>query len=107
VPKGDLSTSALIFALQTTFDADAADGLRAGIALTIDGEPFRVEVARKKLSITRGDDARADATIETTARALRAVVFGIKALREVERDLVIGGDAALAKQFLALFRRPT
>jgi DNA-binding HxlR family transcriptional regulator len=103
VPKGDLSTSALVFALQTTFDAEAAEGVRVRLSATIDDEPFAIEVVRKKLSITRGTHDHADATLETTARALRAAVFGSKE----PRDMQIGGDAALARRFLTLFRRPS
>ena len=107
IPRGDLSTNALVFALETTFDAEAAEGLRARIALVLDGEPFRAEVARRKLSVMRGE-GESDATITTDARTLRSVVFGGEELRRVRRDgaLEIAGDEALAAQFLALFRRP-
>ena len=107
--KGELSTSALMIALETTFDADAADGLRARLSLTMNSEPFCVEVARRKLSIERGPCTDPEATIVTDARSLRSVAFGIEPLRQVRRDgrLEITGDETLAQRFLGLFRRPS
>lgn len=109
ISRGDLSTSALMVALQTTFDADAADGLRARVSLMMNSEPFCIEVARKKLSIERGPCDKPDASITTDARSLRAVAFGIEELRGVRRDgrIQMEGDEAVAKRFLGLFRRPT
>jgi DNA-binding HxlR family transcriptional regulator len=109
IPKGDLSTSALLIALETTFDGEAAAGMRARLAVTIGDEPFCLEIARKKLAIVRGPCDAPDATIITDARSLRAVAFGIKDLRHVRREgeLTIDGDEALALRCLGLFRRPT
>jgi hypothetical protein len=109
IPKGDLSTGALMVALETTFDADAADAMRARMSIMMNAEPFCIEVARKKLSIVRGPCDKADATITTDARSLRAVAFGIEELRTARRDgrMQIEGDESLAKRFLGLFRRPT
>ncbi len=109
LPKGELSTNALMIALETTFDADAADAMRARLSLTMSNEPFCVEVARKKLAIERGPCANPDATITTDVRSLRAVAFGIEPLRQVRRDgrIEITGDETVAHRFLGLFRRPT
>jgi DNA-binding HxlR family transcriptional regulator len=108
LPRGDLSTNALVIALETTFDAEAAESLRARIALVLDAEPFVAEVARKKLAITRGELTAPDATITTDARTLRAVTFGGKDVRQAQRDgaLALAGDEAIATRFLGLFRRP-
>lgn len=109
IPKGDLSASALLFALHTTFDAEAAEGMRARISLVMAPEPFAIEVTRKKLSIERGVCEEPDVAITTTPRTLRAVVFGLEELRVARREgrMEIIGDEALAKRFLGLFPRPT
>jgi DNA-binding HxlR family transcriptional regulator len=102
VPKGELSASALMFAMRTTFSPELAGDLRARLAITLDDEPFALEIARKKLSLARGEPVDPDATITTDARALRAAVF----LGERARLHVVG-DEALARRVLTLFPRPT
>ena len=107
IPRGDLSTSALVIALETTFDPEPAD-LRGRIALRLDGESFCVEVNRKKLAVTRGPCDKPNATVTADSRSLRAVAFGGQDLRHVVREgnLQIEGDEALAARFLASFKRP-
>jgi DNA-binding HxlR family transcriptional regulator len=107
LPRGDLSTSALVIALETTFEPDPAD-LRGSIALDLDGEPFCVEVNRRKLAVARGRCDRPSATITADSRSLRAVTFGGQDLRHVRREgtLQLHGDEALAARFLASFKRP-
>jgi len=108
LPRGDLSTSALVIALETTFDPDAAGVSRGRFALVLDGEPFCVEVARRRVAIARGPCSEPDAAITADSRSLRAVVFGGRDLRHVRRegDLAIDGDEALAARLLASFPRP-
>ncbi|WP_433936549.1 winged helix-turn-helix transcriptional regulator [Sorangium cellulosum] len=100
LPSGELSPSALMIALRTTFDAGALS--RGRLAVVLDGEPFSVEIACGALSVARGEPEAPEATITATARALRAVVF---AGRE-PRGVAIAGDAALATRFLGAFARP-
>ena len=108
LPRGELSTSALMLALETTFDPDAAGLARGRFALEVDGEPFGIEIARRKLAITRAACDPADAAIAADRGSLRAVVFGGRELRHVQREgkLRIAGDQALAARLLASFRRP-
>ncbi|WP_438029958.1 winged helix-turn-helix transcriptional regulator [Sorangium sp. So ce233] len=103
LPQGELSPSALMIALRTTFDPGAL--ARGRLAVVLDGEPFSVEIACGALSVARGEPAAPDATITTTARALRAVVFAGFAGRE-PRGVEIAGDTALATRFLGAFARP-
>ena len=107
IPRGDLSPSALVIALQTTFDPDPAD-LRGRIALVLDGEPFCVDLSRKKLAAVRGPCERPGAAITADSRSLRAVTFGGQDLHRVRREgsLQIEGDESLAARFLASFKRP-
>lgn len=102
VARGELGPAALVIALQTTFDPAAARGLRAQLALVLDGEPFAARVARGSLAIERGPCATAAATIAGTSAALRAAVFAGGDLHA----LAVSGDLALAARFAALFRRP-
>jgi DNA-binding HxlR family transcriptional regulator len=108
LPRGELSTSALVIALETTFDPAAADSLCIRAALALDGEPFFVGVARKTLAIRRGPCDAPDATITADSRSLRAVVFAGRDVRHVAREgkLQIDGDHALAARLLASFKRP-
>ena len=107
IPRGELSASALVIALETTFDPGAG-GLRGRIALELDGEPFCVEASRKGLAVARGRCDDASATITADSRSLRAVVFAGQELRHVRREghLQIDGDEAFAARFLASFKRP-
>lgn len=109
LPRGQLSSSALMLALETTFDVDAAGGLRARIGLVMNAEPYAIEVARKRLEITRGECAEPDASLIADAITLRAVVFGVEELQRARHDgrLHIAGDEAIARRFLGSFRRPT
>ncbi|WP_437972055.1 winged helix-turn-helix transcriptional regulator [Sorangium sp. So ce260] len=100
LPRGELSPSALMIALRTTFDPGALS--RGRLAVVLDGEPFSVEIACGALSVARGEPEAPEATITTTARTLRAVVFAGREPRGVE----IAGDTALATRFLGAFARP-
>src|SRR6188472_1628429 len=51
VPRGELSSDALMLALETTFDETAAGGLRAALELRLGLERFAVRVARRRLTI--------------------------------------------------------
>ncbi|HMG54489.1 MAG TPA: winged helix-turn-helix transcriptional regulator [Kofleriaceae bacterium] len=108
LPRGELGTSALVIALETTFDGGATEAPRARITLRLDGEPFCLEVTRRALAVRRGACDQPDATITADSRSLRAVVFGGRDLRHVRREgtLEIDGDEALAARLLASFKRP-
>ena len=109
VPAGELSVDALMVALQTTFDAPASEGLRALVELRLGHDRFRVQVARKRLEISRGPAEGCDAAITTDASTLRQLCFAkLEPARAVRSgDAVIGGDEAVAARFFTLFRRPT
>lgn len=109
LPTGELSVDALLLALKTTFDASAAEGLRALLELRLGAERFRVQVVRKQLEVSRGPCEKYDAAITTDAVSLRQLCF---ARRDLARALEAGevqleGDAAVAARFFTLFRRPT
>jgi DNA-binding HxlR family transcriptional regulator len=107
IPRGDLSTSALLIALETTFDPEPAD-LRGRLALALDGEPFCATVGRRHLTVARGECEAPEAAITADSRSLRAAVFAGHDLRQLRREghLQIAGDEAFAARFLASFKRP-
>lgn len=108
VPDGELSVDATLLALRTTFDAEAAEGLRARIGLRLGADEFRVHVARRRLEVSRGPGDDCDATLSTDAATLRAVVFGGRPVASAKKAgaLEIAGDEALAVKLLGLFKRP-
>lgn len=109
VPRGELSVDALMIALETTFDAAAAEGVKAHVALHLGPHRFSLAVARRQLRVARADPADADATLDTDAATLRRLVFGGLELARARRagDVTVTGDETLAARVLALFRRPT
>jgi alkyl sulfatase BDS1-like metallo-beta-lactamase superfamily hydrolase len=97
-----------MLALKTTFDPQAAPGLRARYALRLGEERFRVEVADGRLDLARGEADQPDATIQTDSATLRRLVFGDRTLDEAPHagDLTLEGDRQAAARFLGLFPRP-
>jgi DNA-binding HxlR family transcriptional regulator len=108
VPQGELSVDALVLALKTTFDATAAEGVRARIELRLDGDRFCLQVAQNRLEVARGACEGHDAAITTDAAGLRGLCFAKKDLARERRagHVSIEGDEATAARFLTLFRRP-
>ena len=108
IAAAELSVDALILALKTTFDPDAAGGLRATYELRLGEERFRAEVADGRLDLARGSADQPDATIETDRATLRSLVFGNRDLAEALRsgNLTLEGDRQAVTRFLRLFPRP-
>lgn len=104
----DLSVDALVFALKTTFDPDAAGGLRARYELRLDDDRFLAEVADGRIELTRGAASRPDAVIETAVPTFRSLVFGRRPLDDAVRDGAarVDGDTEAMRRFLHLFPRP-
>ncbi len=105
---GELSVDALILALKTTFDPDAAVGLSATYELRLGDDRFVARIAEGRLEVARGAGGEADAVIEASAATLRSVVFGDRRLRDAAQagDLRVEGDERAAARFAELFPRP-
>lgn len=101
LPRGELSASALMLALRTTFVPRALEADRV-VQLVLDGEPFVATAVEGALVVARGEAPAPDASLTTTAKTLRGVVFGGREARGVE----ITGDVAVARRFLGAFARP-
>ncbi|MBB4939546.1 DNA-binding HxlR family transcriptional regulator [Streptosporangium album] len=106
--ESELGVDALVLALKTTFDPDAAGGLRARYELRLGADRFDARVADGRLDLVRGAADRPDAAIEADAATLRSVVFGGRHLDDAlgSGDLRIEGDRRAATRFVGLFPRP-
>jgi DNA-binding HxlR family transcriptional regulator len=104
LPVGELSSDALMLALEATFVAASAGELRASYELRLGDERFLLDVASGTIAIARGTARKPDAIIETDAETLRAVVFGERKLAQA--PIEIRGDARLGRAFFRLFARP-
>lgn len=103
-PKGALSTDALMVALESTFQPQAARDVEAHYDVRLDGQRFNVRVADEAIAVLRGTPHAPDATIETDPATLRAVVFGDAKLAEA--PVKLSGDSRLGRLFFRLFARP-
>jgi len=104
----ELSTDALLMALQTTFDAGASPITKARVQLRLGADVFQLLVDRRRLTIERAQDKPFDAAITANAACLRRVVFGQQSLAHARRtgELSLEGDEKVAAQFLQMFSRP-
>jgi DNA-binding HxlR family transcriptional regulator/putative sterol carrier protein len=107
-PDGDLSVDALMIALKTTFDPDAAQGLRATYELRLGEDHFQIAVADGSIELSRGGARCADAVITTDAGTLRRLVFGNQPLDEAigTGRVTIEGDRRAVERFVSFFPRP-
>lgn len=104
----DLSTDALMFALKTSFDPEAARGLRATYEIRLGADRFRAAIADGRLELTRGEAEHPDAVLDTDARTLRDLVFIGRDLTEAVREGAVRLDGEqVAARFVTLFPRPT
>jgi DNA-binding HxlR family transcriptional regulator len=102
-PQGPLSVDALMVALESTFDAGAAAGLRALYELRLGDERFAIHIDHGSIDIARGAPRRPDAVIDAAPAILRAVVFGDRTLESAPIEL--SGDKRAARAFFRLFSR--
>jgi DNA-binding HxlR family transcriptional regulator len=107
-PDAELGVDSLILSFRTMFDPDQAEGLDASYEFRLGEDRFRAEVAESRLEIERGTAAGSDATVETDAGTLAALVYDDLELDDalVSGDLSIEGDRAMVERFLALFPLP-
>jgi alkyl sulfatase BDS1-like metallo-beta-lactamase superfamily hydrolase len=103
-----LGVDSLVLSFRTMFDPLAADGLTASYELRLGEDRFRAEVADGRFEIVRGAAERPDATIETDAGSLAALVYEGRQLAEAVRsgDVKIEGDESAVERFLTLFPLP-
>jgi DNA-binding HxlR family transcriptional regulator len=106
--KLEMSVDAHVIALKADFDPDAAEDLDARYRLELGGEPFRIEVADRRIEVARGETKEPDAVIETQPGTLAGVVWGGSRLADAMRSgsIKVDGNKSLAKRFFSLFPPP-
>lgn len=106
---GELSADAMMFALRTTFDPDAASGLSVRLALRFEDDRYVAEIDAGRFHVARTEtQVDADATLTTDVGTFRTLAFGGRPLTEPGNsgELRLEGDGRLAAQFLTCFPRP-
>jgi DNA-binding HxlR family transcriptional regulator/putative sterol carrier protein len=103
-----LGVDSLVLSFRTMFDARAAEGLRASYELRLGEDRFRAVVDDGWFEISRGGSERPDATIETDADTLAALIYYGRPLAEALRsgEIKIEGEESAVERFLGLFSLP-
>ena len=103
-----LGIDSLILSFRTMFDPERAEELAASYEFRLGEDRFRAEVAEGRLEIERGVADDPDATVETDAGTLAALVYQNLDLDDAlnSGDLRIEGDSKLVERFLTLFPLP-
>ncbi len=101
----ELSVDALVLALQTTFDPDAAGDLEASLDLQVDDDRLEVAVAGGQLSVARTSPKDPDATLRTDVPTLRELAFRKRRLDEAAAAgaVALDGDGAAVQRLLDAF----
>jgi DNA-binding HxlR family transcriptional regulator len=103
-----LGVDSLILSFRTMFDPRQAEGLGADYELRLGEDRFRAKVAEGRLKIERSAADAPDATVETDAGTLAALVYDDLELDDAlgSGGLRIEGDRELVERFLTLFPLP-
>ena len=106
-----LGIEAAIVALETTFDSAAAASDRSAplvCGLALGDQDFTLRVADGSLTVGRGADPAADATLRTDTRTLAAVLWHGRppADAELAGECVVDGDHRVIERLTSLFRAP-
>jgi DNA-binding HxlR family transcriptional regulator len=105
-----MSFDSHVLSLRTLFDPTVAGEFETTLQLQLCGSRFQARVADGRFEIEPGDgDAAApDATVETDAETLIAVVHGRRDLEDAvaSGDLAIQGSKRAVKRFVRLFPLP-
>lgn len=104
-PETPRSKDSEVIFLRILFNPKAAEGITASFTLLVGGESFRARIAGQRLSLTRGRLDHPDATVETTVRALHALVRRTRRLDELidSGELRVHGDHQLVTRLPELF----
>ncbi len=104
-PTLPISANSLMLSFRTMFDRNRAGDLSASVAFRIGDETFRAEVRDGAITVCRAAEDAADLTFTGPAAAIGAFVYGGLPPDKLP-DLIIAGDAALARRFAGLFPLP-
>lgn len=108
-PQAALGVDSLILSFRTMFNAQAARGFIATLQLNLGEDRFHARIARGSMQLVRGTADHPDATIESSAGALTAVVYGGRKLADALRagEVKVEGDKEVVKRFVNLFPLPS
>jgi len=103
-----MSLDSHVISLRTLFDPDLAEGFAASLALRLDDQSFRVEVADGALEVVRGEPSAPNATVKTDPPTFLDLIRGRRELREAlgEGEMEVEGDRQVVERFLGLFPLP-
>jgi DNA-binding HxlR family transcriptional regulator/putative sterol carrier protein len=103
-----LGVDSLVLSFRTMFAPHTAEGLGASYELRLGEDVFVAVVGDGRFEIARGGAEKADATIETDAATLAALVYEGRELAEALRagEVKIEGDEAAVERFVRLFSLP-
>jgi DNA-binding HxlR family transcriptional regulator len=103
-----IGEDSVVLAMQTFFDPAAAKDLSARYELRLGDSSYRVRIAEGRIEAARGTDDGADATVETDAGTLSAVIFNGRELSDALNagELQIDGDRRAVTRLVRLFPRP-
>lgn len=103
-----LSVTSFVLSLRTNFDAAAAAGVRASIALRFGDDDFVADVKKGRLRIERGDSGAAQAVVTGSPPVLAGIIYGGRPLGDAVRagDVVLTGDAAAVQALFSVFVLP-
>jgi DNA-binding HxlR family transcriptional regulator/putative sterol carrier protein len=106
--KAPIGPDSLVLALRARFDADAAKGLRASYELRLGEDRFRIALSGDQIELARGGADQPDATIDTDADTLAAVLWDGRPLADAQHAgaIAIEGDKAAVRRLLRLFPLP-
>jgi DNA-binding HxlR family transcriptional regulator len=101
---GPLSVDALMYALKSTFDPEAAGDFTGRLELRLGEQSFLAEVSGGRFTLLRTEPgaAPADAVLRADADTLRALAFTGGRLDPG----MVEGDRQVAERFVRLFPRP-
>ncbi|MGN9783763.1 winged helix-turn-helix transcriptional regulator [Nonomuraea sp. ZG12] len=101
---GPLSVDALMYALKSTFDPEAAGDFAGRLELRLGEQSFLAEVSGGRFTLLRTEPGAvpADAVLRAGADTLRALVFTGDRLDPG----MVEGDRQVAERFVRLFPRP-
>ncbi len=107
-PSLPLSAVSLLLSFRTMFDPNRAEGVDGRIGLRLGRQSFVLCIVEGRLSVSRGEDDKADLVLSGTPTAVAAAVYGGQPLEALAAAgaLSVTGDPALADRFMTLFPLP-
>ncbi len=102
----ELTPDALMVALKTAFDPQAAED--ATYLVDVAGDAFTLTITGASIAISRGTAPDPDVALRADAATMRAVAFGREPIAAAERAgrLTVAGDRERAERFTRLFPVP-